>query len=82
MFWAHNSTGALSHGCGTRNECIVMCGQSVCVFTCNVRRCFVHTPVDYLGIESCRQAKNNYLNKLKRNLSESFLVVEPQASIC
>ena len=34
-----------------------------------------HPPVDCLGIESCRQAKNNSLNKRKRILSESLLVL-------
>ena len=43
----------------------VTCRQSVCVCTCNVGRCSVHTPIDCLGAESCREAKNNYLKKRK-----------------
>ena len=41
--FGHTIRLTLSHRCGAKNECNVLCGQSVRICTCCVRRVTVHT---------------------------------------
>ena len=59
-----------------------MCWQSVCVCTCNVRRCSVHTPRRLPGNWKLPASEKQLPDQDKKNLSESFLVVKPQVSQC
>ena len=63
MFWANNSW-ALSQGCGTKNECNVMCWHNVLICTFCVRRVTVHTL-------SMQQPEQEF------KLSESLLATSP-----
>ena len=65
----------LSHRCGTRNECNVMCGQSVRICTCCVR-VTVHTPRRLPGNWKL-PASEKQLPEQEKRLSESLLATSP-----
>ena len=70
IFW-HTIRLTLSHRCGTRNECNVMCGQSVLICTCCVRRVTVHTPRRLPG--NCKlPASEKQLPEQEKMVSESL----------
>ena len=72
MFWAHNSW-ALSHAWACNIMCNVLTKCLRLYMQCEEGVLFTLT-VDCPGIESCRQAKNNYLNKIKTIFRNHFLL--------
>ena len=72
---------ALSHRCGTRDECNVMCGKSVCIWTCCVRGVTLHTISTFTPDKFNAVAADSFRTKIAGPSSDlTRTSVKPQAN--